>query len=501
MSQRTPNASQADALLKAGRFTEAAAAFRKLAASSPGNLSYQRAHATALLHSGKAKDARAVLRRGLRVSPRNHEMLTELAQAHLVLEELEQAEEASRRAMEARPGDANARMVRATVLRATGRYDEAYELVGGAVAGGTGHVPTVQLFLELCLWRGEIAPGIDAARRVLGGMSGGGVNERRVRLAYAQLLEKDGRYDEAFAQYERVNRMRGGAAGFDADAFERLVERVRVAWTPEALAEFGDGAASQGDELAVLIVGMPRSGSSLIERVLDRHPEVSAGGELPAMHEAVVEAVPGVEQPVPGGAGLAVVAEPSLLGRRRAERLRRSYLRALRKRAARSARVTDKSLSNFLHLGPVRAAMPGATVVHCVRDPLDTCLSCFCQDFASPMPFTEDLESLGRFYNGYRRLMAHWDAVAPVSAEVVYERVVEDLEGEAQKVIEAAGLDWDDACARPQEGGGYTGTASRDQVRRKVYRSSVGRWKRFEKHIGPLLDAVDDRYLADGAAG
>lgn len=498
MPAQQTSANQAEALLKAGRFADAARAFRKLSADSPGNLSYQRAYASSLLHSGKARDARGVLRRALRVAPKNHELLTELAQAHLALEELEQADEASGRAVASRPADSNARMVRATVLRAMGRYDEAFGLVSGPVAAGTGHAATVQVYLELCLWRGETGPGIDAARRALDGVAGGGVNERRIRLAYAQLLEKDGRFDDAFEQYRRVNRMRGGAAGFDADAFEAAVERVRGAWTPEALAGLNEGASPRGDELAVFIVGMPRSGSSLVERVFERHPAVAAGGELPALHEAVVEAVPEAGRPGES-TGLAMVAEPSLLDRRRAERLRRSYLRSLRKRAAKASRVTDKSLSNFLHLGPIRAAMPGAAVVHCVRDPLDTCVSCYCQDFASPMPFTSDLRALARFYNGYRRLMAHWAEVAPPAAEARYERVVEDLAGEAHKLIAAADLEWDDACARPHEGGGYTATASRDQVRRKVYRSSVGRWKRFEKHLGALVEAMDDRYLGESA--
>lgn len=496
MSQATPSATQADALLRAGRFAEAAAAFKRLTAASPGNLSYQRAYAAALGRSGRPNDARAVLRRALRIAPRNHELLCELAMIDLLLEDLPGADESSSRALMARGSDPNVRMVRAMALRALGRYDEAYEMVAPSVLQGSVHAPSVQVFMELCLWRNDPGPGIDAARRALdAGRSAGAFNERRVRLAYAQLLERDGQYDRAFEQYDAVNRMNGGASGFDPDRFDALVEQVRAAWTPDAIAAIVPQTPPAQADLPVFLVGMPRSGSSLVERVLDRHPDVTAGGELPAMHEAVVEAVPEVAAPA-NAARLPLVPDPALFNQRRAERLRRSYLKAARRLAGRSARVTDKSLGNFLHLGPIRAALPTASVIHCVRDPLDTCASCYFQDFNSQTPFTQDLRVLGRFYNAYRRLMDHWAEVAPPPpTEAVYERVVDDLPTEAQHLVEAIDLPWDDRCAKPHEGEGYTATASRDQVRRKVYRSSVGRWKRFEKHLGPLIDAIDDRYL------
>jgi hypothetical protein len=490
MPKPAPNPSQAEALYRAGRFAEAAEAFRRLVAASPGNLSFQRACASAMTHSGKPKDARAMLRRALRIAPTNHELLAELTLTSLALGDVTGAEEASGKAMHARPGDPNVRMVRALALRASARDDEAYDLVARDIAAGSLHPPTVQVFMELCLWKNDPAPGIDAGRRALDASSGGH-NDARLRLAYAQLLERAGEYDLAFAEFERLHRMRGGAAGFDADAFDALVDRVRTRWTPESVAPLAE-AVPRGDagDLAVFIVGMPRSGSSLVERVLDRHPEVVGCGEIPTLQETVIGAVP--EAATGAMAGLPVVQDPDLLTPARAERVRRGYLRQIRKLGPEATRLTDKSLSNFLHVGPIRAAMPGATVVHCLRDPLDTCVSCYCQDFASPTPFTRDLRVLGRFYNAYRRLMDHWASVIPSPpTEVVYERVVADPEREAHRLIEAVDLAWDEACARPHEGGGYTATASRDQVRRRVYTTSVGRWKRYEKHLGPLMETLE----------
>lgn len=488
MSATPTNPTQAEALLRAGRFAEAAAAFRPMAARQPANLSIQRAYAAALARAGKASDARAVLRRALKIAPRNYDLLVEMAMTALALGDTPGADEASTLALGVRPEDPNVLATRAVVLQRAGRHGEAWEVVSPSVLGGSLHAPSVQVFLELCLWRGEIDRGVGVARRSLDA-GGGSFNERRLRSAYAQLLEKGGEFDRAFEQYQRVNRIKGGAGAFDPDAFDALVDRICELWTPESLDALPP--APTDTHLPVFIVGMPRSGSSLVERVLDRHPEVSAAGEIPALQETVEQVVP----PEPVGP-VAALPDPAVLTRPRLDRFARQYLRELRRVTGPARRVTDKSLTNFMHVGAIRAAMPGATVVHCVRDPMDTCLSCYCQDFASPTPFTQDLRVLGRFYNTYRRLMSHWDAVvAPPPTEVVYERVVEDVAGEARRLVEAVDLDWDEACARPHEGGGATLTASRDQVRRKVYASSVGRWRRFERHLGPLMDALDDRYL------
>lgn len=488
MAHAAATPARAEALLQAGRFEEAAQEFRRLAKAQPVNMSVQRAYASALSRAGRPKEARSVLRAALKRTPRDYALLCELALTSLMLHEPLSADEASRLAMEIRPDDTNTRAVRAMVCQALGRYEDANDLVAPAVEAGSFHTPSLQVYLEVCLWKGRVAPGIDTARRVLGA-GRGGFNDRRLRLVYAQLLEKAGEHDEAFAQFELVNRLRGGADGFDPDAFDALVDQIRAAWNPRSVDEVQ--ALPQTTHQPVFIVGMPRSGSSLVERLLDRHPDVTAAGETPALHEAVFQVA---SRPDPSG--FTVVHDPHQLTPVRADRLRRGYLKALGDHPA--ARVTDKSLTNFLHLGAIRTALPGAAVVHCVRNPLDTCVSCFCQYFESPMPYTQDMAALGRFYNAYRRLMSHWEEVVPPPpTEVVYEQMVEDVRSEAQRLVEAVDLPWDEACARPNEGDGYTATASRDQVRKKVYRSSVGRWKRFEKHLGPLCEALDDRYLAE----
>lgn len=157
---------RAEALLQAGRFDEAAAEFRRLAKAQPTNLSVQRAYAAALSRAGRPKEARSVLRAALKRTPRDHALLGELALTSLMLHEPLNADESSRLALEIRPDDTNTRALRAMVCQALGRYEEANELVAPAVEAGSFHTPSVQVYLEVCLWKGRVAPGIDTARQI-----------------------------------------------------------------------------------------------------------------------------------------------------------------------------------------------------------------------------------------------------------------------------------------------------------------------------------------------
>jgi hypothetical protein len=161
-----------------------------------------------------------------------------------------------------------------------------------------------------------------------------------------------------------------------------------------------------------------------------------------------------------------------------------------------AARFTDKQPQNFLHLGMIELLFPAARVVHCGRDARDTCLSCYTHLFGggNNQPFAGRLEHLGRYYRAYERVMAHWRGVVSIPVlEVAYEDVVGDLEGSARRLVGFVGLEWDDACLRFHETRRDVITESADQVRRPLYSSSVGRWRRFEAHLAPLLAALGDR--------
>jgi hypothetical protein len=177
-----------------------------------------------------------------------------------------------------------------------------------------------------------------------------------------------------------------------------------------------------------------------------------------------------------------------------------TYLGRLPETAPGETRVTDKWLHNFEHLGLIHLCLPGATIIHCRRDPRDVCLSCYALDFRRVMDFTFDLTELGRYWRAYDRLMAHWRAVLPPGRmlEIPYEAVVEDVETWARRLIAHCGLPWDDACLRFHESSRNVRTASSAQVRRPIYTASVGRWRRFERHLGPLLEALGEPWSDAG---
>ena len=180
------------------------------------------------------------------------------------------------------------------------------------------------------------------------------------------------------------------------------------------------------------------------------------------------------------------------MGRRLADR----YLERLRVIGGAAARVCDKQPTNFRRLGLVARLLPGARVVHCVRDPLDTCLSCYFQNFSGAIGFASDLADLGAYFRDYDRLMAHWRRVLPVPIfDLRYEALVDDRERVTRELVAFAGLPWDDACLAYERNPRAVRTASDIQVREPIYRSSMARWRHYEREIGPLRDALGD--LAD----
>jgi hypothetical protein len=247
--------------------------------------------------------------------------------------------------------------------------------------------------------------------------------------------------------------------------------------------------ASGGDpsSVPVFIVGMARSGTTLIEQILASHPAVFGAGEL-MLFEQVVNAV---GKMMPGAPRF-----PEMASALRAEHFRslgRRYLEELLPRAPAASRIVDKMPANFHFAGLIHLALPNATIIHAVRDPLDTCVSCFSVNFTYAQSHTFDLAELGRYYRRYRALMAHWHDVLPSGCviDVHYEELVGDLEGVARRIVAACGLDWDPRCLDFHRTKRPIRTTSAVQVRRPIYSSSIGRWRRYEKFLGPLVAELD----------
>ena len=294
--------------------------------------------------------------------------------------------------------------------------------------------------------------------------------------AYADLGERD----RAFGYYLQGNAVRRRGTKYDEATALDFLQRIQHRITPECIAaNRGYGADSPAP---VFILGMPRSGSTLVEQILASHPQVHAGGELRHFGEALLSA--GIGQRYPDS--VTSLQQPSL--REIGER----YVAALRATAGPALRITDKMPTNYLFLGLIRLALPNAAIIHTRRDPVDCCLSNFTTLFApGRLGYTYDLGALGRYYRGYEALMRHWNAALPgTMLDVQYEDLVTDLEPAARRIIAHCGLEWDDACLQFHDAPRQVRTASVVQVREPIHARAIARWRGQAALYAPLLQAL-----------
>jgi hypothetical protein len=271
--------------------------------------------------------------------------------------------------------------------------------------------------------------------------------------------------------------------------FARFENTKRV-FTPERMRQFA--GAGEPSAAPIFILGMPRSGSTLVEQVLASHPLVFGGGERPDLRDAMRETLI-------DGRPFRFPSEMPNLEPDQLAALGLNYLSRLRAAEARMApgrppakRITDKMPANFRFAGLIHLALPNARIIHTVRDPVDTCLSCLGVLFGGSQPYAYDLGELGRYYRAYADLMGHWRCVLPPGAmlEVQYETLVHEFEPEARRVLAHCGVDWHDDVLAFYRTERPVRTASLSQVRQPLYRSSIGQWHIDRRRLRPLLDAL-----------
>jgi tetratricopeptide (TPR) repeat protein len=302
-------------------------------------------------------------------------------------------------------------------------------------------------------------------------------------FALGAVYDRAGRYEEAWAEYAEGNRLRRGALEYDPKLEPAVTDALAGAFDEELLRErFGMGADS---ERPVFIFGMPRSGTTLTEQILVSHPQVAAGGELPTMGELRFTLPQRLGVPAASQEPLRKLDAAALQG------VAEDYLQVLAAIDEDAPRVTDKMPANFRNLGLMALAFPQARFIHVQRDPVDTCLSCFFQNFNSGQEWSFNLAEAANYYLAYHRLMAHWREVLPVAMyEVRYEDLVADTEASVRGLLEYCGLPWDEQCLSFHETRRSVRTASINQVRRPIYKSSAGRWHHYEQHLQPLLEPL-----------
>ncbi|HZU38634.1 MAG TPA: sulfotransferase, partial [Gemmataceae bacterium] len=307
----------------------------------------------------------------------------------------------------------------------------------------------------------------------------------QLHFTLGKLLDRLELWDEAFAHFSQGNALRRAlfqksGRAFDAAAHAQLIDEMIALFTPayfQRVQGFGISSA-----LPVFIVGMPRSGTTLVEQILSCHPKVFGAGELPNLGRLATR--------LPAQLGGSYPECLSRLDPARAREMAETYLERITSLGGSAERVTDKMMELSLHLGFVATLFPNARVIYCGRDPRDVCLSCFFQYFRG-LNFTWDLEDLGRYYRDRERLLAHWRVVLPLPIlEVGYEDLVAHQEAVSRRLVAFCGLEWDERCLSFHQNPRPVKTSSVLQVRQPIYTSSVGRWRQYAAHLKPLLDAL-----------
>jgi tetratricopeptide (TPR) repeat protein len=503
-------------LARCHREADAVQSFERAVRLKPDFAEAYHALGVALQNLGRVEPAVAMLRRAVELAPRLADAHARLGDLLHAAQDLSASQAAYRRAAAAARSTIFGRICEAKFLVGEQRFAEAGEIMRRALALDPGNVEAMNTAGRILSYMGalddaaahyeralELAGddpwvawcGLARSRKLTASdrplmaridslLARGQLpadTRMRVRFALGKACDDCADYEAAMRHFDEANRIRRALQPFDRDQFIRAVESVVSCFTPQFFAERqGVGVM---DETPLFVLGMPRSGTTLVEQLISSHPQAAAAGELEfwgqraaALDQAAVEKM---------------AAEQARL-------IAADYLAVLCRATPDAARIVDKMPFNFNWIGLIRLIFPRAGIIHCRRHPIDTCLSIYVTDFESNWGFISDRDDLVFFYRQYRRLMAHWRSVLPQPQfiDVDYELVAGDPEAETRRLIAFCGLPWDDACLHPERNRRAVQTASLWQARQPVYRSSVERWRKYERWLGALAELHE----ADGAS-
>ena len=400
-----------------------------------------------------------------------------MARALLTEARDQEAEKVLRQTLARDPGNAMAHDLLGNLLSEFGRFEEARECFESAIT----LAPLLAgSYYDLVRCRSVTADDASLLQRMEAALATPGLEAaqlHRLHLAIGKAADDLGDFALAMQHFDAADAVRRGSGAFDSAAFSSETERLIARCTSEWIARAPE--LGSNDATPVLIVGMPRSGTTLVEQIVSMHPEVGAGGELNFWNER------GAEWHRSGAAG----NEKPFFTKAAVD-----YLGVLRAIAPKAARVTDKMPFNFLWAALIHLAFPRATVIHCRRAVIDTALSIHQTHFHPGFAFPTGGAELVSYFRSYQRLIDHWRSVLPADRflEVDYEDLTRTPEPVIRRIIAACGLAWDDACLRPELNPRAVKTPSKWQTRQPIYRSSVARWRRYEPWLGALLALAED---------
>lgn len=466
-----------------GKLDEALSLLTRAVAIDPTRADAFLTIARILAGMGKVDGAVSACRGALKARPDHPTVLNLLARLLREREDTETAIAYCRRALEQKPDAPDILNNLGIALLESGDLDGAVDVLTQAVARQPHSAAT---FINLAAVR-RFKPGdpeIEVMLRLLDSMAETDRHAIGLRFALGKVHDDIGEAERAFAFYADGAALKRRTITYNEGGIMRLFDRIRHVFTADFIA--GKSGLGDPDARHVFIVGMPRSGSTLIEQILASHGEVQAMGEVKHLHNAILSLDDGFSAAMRYPELTHMIDGPQL------QSIVKHYHAHCPGMADGKVLTTDKMLTNYYYVGLIHLLFPNARIIHSRRNPIDTCLSCFSKLFREEMAYTYDLHELARYYRKCDELMAHWKAVLPegVILDVHYEDVVSDVEPQAQRILAHCGLDWDPACLDFHKNGRVVKTASVAQVRRPLYASSVERWRRYGDAIEPLIAAL-----------
>lgn len=460
------------ALSKLGRYKDAEECFRRAVEQKPDYSDAYSNLGTVLRWRGFFAESLDLLRRAVKLNPKNADARVNLGMCLALANRTRDARAHFAKVLKAAPRNADALFGMALIDKSEGRF-EASSVMLGRVLEARPDMPSAWASLASVrrmtssdsLWQKK-------AEEIAAGGNIPPIEEAELRFAIGKYHDDLGNFSRAFESYQRANELLKTIADpYDRDSHKKFVD--------ESIGLFGrDFAKEQGahaSEVPVLVVGMPRSGTSLVEQIIASHPAAKGAGEVDFWSQVMHREASALKE---GG-----------LDEARRTNVADEYLRILRHRVGDATRIVDKAPVNSDYLGLIHSIFPNARIIYMQRDPIDTCLSCYFQNFPVSQNFTLDLGDLSHYYQEHHRLMNHWRRVLPSERllEVSYAGLVGDPAEGTRKILEFLGLPWDERCLNFQTTARPVVTASSWQVRQKIYGTSVQRWRNYERYLGPLL--------------
>jgi tetratricopeptide (TPR) repeat protein len=481
------------ALFELNRHEEALASFEQAIVLMPDYPEAYNNRGIALRHLHRHEEALASYDRAIALMPDYLDAYCNRGTLLLPGQSLDEALASFRQALQIDPDYLNARTGEARALERKGDFEQSYAHLKPLLDSGVDSL-NIALTLGALSRRFDLrTEAISMLERLLERKSPP-LNFHERLLAHfelGKLFDGAAEYDRAFDHYRHANELK--AARFSPKAHARYIENLISAYNADFMTEAP--RASNASSRPIFIVGMPRSGTSLVEQILASHPQVAGGGELQDLTHftKILPATLDTSIPYPQCIGVLTAADCDHLSQR--------YLDHLAEISAEALRVTDKMPGNFEHLGLIALLFPAARIIHCVRDPLDTCLSCYFQYFDGMHPYAYSLDHLGGYYRQYQRLMQHWRSILNLNMiEIRYEDLVTNSERVSRDIVSFCGLPWDEGCLGFHKSKRVVATVSYDQVRQPIHKRSVGRWRHYRRFLDPLMQSLADTHGEPGGS-